>query len=289
MFDIDSFAHKSRQLTIQNVTESTALPPFLMRLCNALLLATISKTIADPLALDYILPDGLLPASDSSFEDNPNPSTSPNWKALPPVESNFVAVVGTDSSEWSDSDVQSPDIFSLDNQDGFNTGLVANSIAAASTDISNSECSSGTAQISNTLRSREKRQICPPIKGSDPATEIQEQQKSKEDIEDEAWTAAYEEEHGKEVDKKAEFVCQRIPDHRILPLCCRGPQIAVGWAPLVTIVVENCVAFIEGRPRCMDLRRRFCCWLLGFSGTHLTKGIDCRTMYENLDQLIETG
>lgn len=256
-----------------------------MRLCNALLLASISKTIANPLASDYLAPDdGLLSASDSSFEDNPDPSTSQNWNALPLVDSNFVAVADTDSSGWSDSDVQSPDIFSLDNQDGFNTGLIANSIATASTDISNSECSSGTAQISNTLRSREKRQQCAPIQRSDPATEIQQQQKSKEDLDDEAWTAAYEEEHGKQgVDKNAEFLCQHIPDHRILPLCCRGVQVAVGWAPMVTTVVENCVAFIEGRPRCRDLRRRFCCWLLGFQGAHLTSGIDCRTMFENLE------
>lgn len=118
-----SFAHKPRQLTIQTVTESATLTPFLMRFYNALLLASISKTIADPPASDYILPDvGLLAASDSSFEDNSNPSASTNWNALPPVDSNF-AVANTDSSERSDSDVQSSDIFSLDNQDGFNTGL----------------------------------------------------------------------------------------------------------------------------------------------------------------------
>lgn len=275
----------------KKVSEKTHFVPSNMRFCKALFLASLPKIIANPLVPDRTAnladnPDLTAnPADDLALTanpaDNPDLVISQVWNALPQADSNFFAATDTASSGLSGSGENFLDTFNPVNQNGLNIGLIPSSIAAVNTDISKSECSSSISHSSKTLRTREQGQQYFPV--GDCADAVAREIQAQKDAEDAAWAEAYLEAHPDEdVDKKAEFVCKRIPDYRILPLCCRGPQISIGDKPFVTLVLQNCVAFIEGRPRCMGFRNRFCCWVLGYGFFFQNSGVDCRTMYEQV-------
>lgn len=251
-----------------------------MRFYKALFLASISTTIAKPLTSDPTAPDfSVFSTTDSSSADNPDSN------ALPPVDSRFIATADKGSSGSSDPEKQGLDNFSLDNQNELDGGFLPNPIAAVNTDNSKSECSSGTNPTSNTLRTREIGQQCFPT--MDEPSEEELEALKREDAADTVWVAAYKVANPDEgISKLGQYWCQTLAVDldplRILPLCCRGGQLMFGNGPFTTVAQEDCVEMIEGRPRCRDLKRRFCCWLLGLGELFSTRGIDCRPMYANL-------
>lgn len=233
---------------------------------EALFLANLPKIIADP------------PASDvtGDLAGNPDLTTIPDWVAPPPADSGFFGTADTKSSGSSDSETEIPDPFSPGVQNGFNIGSIPSSIPAVNTDISISECSSETAQTLNMLQTRSQ---CSPTDDS-----IARDAQAREDAKDAAFAKAFLKAHPTyRVDEDAEWICKHWPKWRPLPLCCRGRTIITPSRIGDTMVVEECVMYIEGRPRCIDYRRRFCCWLLGFAYKSYDEGIDCVYMYAHVE------
>lgn len=232
-----------------------------MHLCVALLLGSLSKIIADPLAPD-LTTDPVENLDLTTFEDP---------IALLPADSGVVATTAdAENSGSSGSDKDMPD--PLGNQNGLNIEIRPNSFAAVKTDTSNSECLSGVGQTSNTKRAWLQ---CPL-----PADPIAKEAQTRADAEDAAFAEKFLREHPTyRVDEDAELICQHYRGWHPLPLCCRGRVIVERG----TMVVEECVMYIEGRPRCQDYRRRFCCWLLGFAYRHYDEGIDCVYMFAHVD------
>lgn len=239
-----------------------------MRLSKALFLASIPRTIASPLASDRSTPYfSVFSTTDLDNQD---------WNVRPLAGSSFVATV--DGSPGSpDSEKYSLNNFGLDNQNDLNFGSTPNSITT-NTDISKMECSSGTAQASNTLQAQVQ---CFP-------STADENSFAEEDAADAVWVENYRKTHPKEdenEERKKRKYCGADPGLQNTPLCCRDPPIVLGLPPEFTVVYDFCVEFILGRPRCLSSRWWKCCSLLGLgSGSSFpTRGVDCRDM--DLDAL----
>lgn len=233
---------------------------------KALFLANLPKIIAD------------LPASDvtGDLAGNPDLTTIPDGIAPPPADSGFFGTADMKSSGSSDSETEISDPFSPGIQNSFNIEAIPSSIHAVNTDISMSQCSSDTAQTSNILQ---KRSQCPPTDDS-----IARDAREREDAEDAAFAETFLKAHPKyRADADAEWICKHWPKWRPLPLCCRGRIILLPSPIGDTMVVEECVMYIQGRPRCIDYRRRFCCWQLGYALEHYDEGIDCVYMFAHDD------
>lgn len=242
-----------------------------MRFYKAVFLASISKTIADLLSV----PDSMSFTTDSSLADNTE------WNALSRADPALIASADTGNSGSLGSVLESQENSSPDDQNGLDIGFIPNPIAAVNIANSNKGCSSDTA--SNGLQ-----QVQQCVDNLE--QEFEERKRELEDKEDAEFAEEFlkrrsEENQGKNyIDKNAESICKagRL-DARILPLCCRGPQRIAGEGSTATIMEENCVVYIEGRPRCRYIRDRKCCWLLGVGfGIPPTMGIDCRQMLQEV-------
>lgn len=263
-----------------------------MFLYRALFLAIISKTIANPLAYDLPAPDlGLFSPTASSLAENQD------WIALSPADSESDVPADTESSASSDPRKETLDNFNLDIQNGLNIGFTPNPIAAVNTDISESECLSSIAQTSKSLRTRQKKTpICYPLDttgsgngngknengNGGSAGQTQESEQSKVDTEDQTFIKEWDQISG---NKNPDNVCQKPNDVRVIPVCCQGPEST--WGPsllstqlLPTILIQdNCVEFIEGRPRCRDRLRRFCAEIFGAGLVYRHRAFNVRWMY----------
>lgn len=285
------FDLKSQQLRFENVPETADFDLFEMLLYKALFLASVSKTIANPLAYDLPAPDlGLVSPTDSGLADNPDRI------ALLPADSEFVVPADTERSASSDSRKKSLDNFNLENQNGLNIGFTPNPIAAVNTDISESECLSGTTQTSKKLRSRQGNPaLCYPMDANGntngngngnggSARQAQAREERKEDTEEKAFIENF------TGNKNPNGFCQEPGDVRVIPVCCRGPESTWGPNPQLpeffeqfeTIIIrDDCVEFIEGRPRCSDHLRRFCAERFGSGTTYRNRAFNVRWMYSS--------
>lgn len=231
-----------------------------MRLYQVLFLASISKTIANPLASD-------LPAPDFNVFSITN-SDNQDWNVRPPADSSSVTTFNGISGS-SDSGQDSLNKFGLDNQNGQNFGSIPKSISIK-TDISKNECASGTAQAPNNLQTRQE---CFPMAAD-------ENPFAEEDAADAAWVEIFRDAFPKQDvgENILNRQCGLIPGLQQLPLCCRDPAIYLGMVPNIRVVYDFCVEFIPGRPRCGSSRSWKCCWMLGFGLLFPTRGVDCRNM-----------
>lgn len=232
-----------------------------MRFYKAIFLVSIRKTIADLLTM----PDSMSFTTDSSLTDNTD------WNALSPADPDFVATADTGNSRSLSSVLEGQENFNLDDPNELGIGFIPSPIAVVNVANSKQGCSSDTA--SNGLQ---QVQQC-----MDDERTLRGDTRFAEDF-----LASWSKKNpGKTyIDENTESVCKagRV-DTRILPLCCQGPQSRIGGGSTVTIMEENCVIYIEGRPRCRYFRDRKCCWLLGYGfGVPPTLGIDCRQMYEQV-------
>lgn len=236
-----------------------------MHFYKALLLASISKTFADPLASEFPAPDFSLFSTTGS--DNPD------WNARPLVDSGLVTISNTGNSASSDSKDRLSHL-SPNNEIGLNIGSTPNSIAAVNTDISNSECGAGNAHTSNPLRTRQQ---CLPLTTDDEEVDPY----AKADADDLDWV----EKNPNQDNKDAWNLCAQIRNliavkFQLTPVCCRGPV----WTnfPFQITFIHRCVEYITGRPRCRSFRERYCCWMLGemVDEKYKNLGKDCRPMFE---------
>lgn len=247
-----------------------------MRFYQLFFLACISKTIAD-------LPAPDLPTSDFSVSF-PTDSDSPDWGTLHPADSGFVDTGEMGNSASSYSNLESLNNFGLDNQDELNIGFVPKLIPSMETEVSKSGCPSGTA--SNALR--QMQQCTTTLSDNDQAIEeeTKRQNAKKEDDTDTDWVKGFfktwaKEHPGKkaDLDGDAKKMCAQVPGLQQLPLCCRGPMMIYGIPPTQRSAQDKCVAYIEGRPRCLLRAVRFCCWYLGLDEDYPDLGYDCRRMF----------
>lgn len=242
--------------------------------CFALIIMALSIAFADDSAPNLFEPEAdISPALKSNPSHNSASSiATPDFGNIPPADS-IVTPYSTGIFEVSTSNPQDLEATSSEHREE----LIGDSNSAATMDVLNSECSVDSIQTNGKFRRQQ--QLCRPqraknglgINGADQDGGDNSQAQS--DMED----TAYAREHvGEDIDAKR--ICDSVNDRRKLPFCCRGDT----WVSMGASLIGDCVGYIEGRPRCLGYRQRYCCSKYMIDVDWSIIGVNCRSMFAHL-------